>query len=111
MDAGEGDKFKARNLHLESGGPGSLVMVSPIGILSTAKNKDNAQQFLDFMISKIAQNYFVNSTREYPLIEDVKIHPLLTPLDEITKANINLSDLADIKGSAKLLQEVGALPK
>ena len=111
LDAGEGNKFKARNLHLESGGPGSLVMVSPIGILSTAKNKDNAQQFLDFMISKIAQNYFVNSTREYPLIEDVKIHPLLTPLDEITKANINLSDLADIKGSAKLLQEVGALPK
>ena len=111
LDAGEGDKFKARNLHLESGGPGSLVMVSPIGILSTAKNKDNAHQFIDFMISKIAQNYFVNSTREYPLIEDVKIHPLLTPLDEITKANINLSDLADIKGSAKLLQEVGALPK
>ena len=111
LDAGEGDNFKARNLHLQSEGPGSLVMVSPIGILSTSKNKGNAQQFIDFMISKLAQNYFVNSTREYPLIEDVKIHPLLTPLNEITKANINLSDLADIQGSAKLLQEVGALPK
>jgi len=111
LDAGEGDKFKARNLHLESGGPGSLVMVSSIGILSTAKNKDNAHQFIDFMISKPVQNYFVNVTREYPLIEDVEIHPLLTPLHEITKANISLSDLADIQGSAKLLQEVGALPK
>ena len=111
LDSGEGDKFKARNLHLESGGPGSLVMVSPIGILRTAKNKDNAQQFIDFMISQISQNYFVNSTREYPLIEGVKIHPLLTPLNEVTKVSISLSDLADIQGSAKLLQEVGALPK
>jgi len=112
LDAGEGDKFKARNLHLDSGGPGSLVMVSPIGIMSTAKNKDNAQQFVDFMISKVAQNYFVNSTREYALIDGVKSgHPLITPLSDITKVNISLSDLADIQGSAKLLQEAGALPK
>tara|TARA_B110000116_G_scaffold272418_1_gene297428 strand:- start:5250 stop:6314 length:1065 start_codon:yes stop_codon:yes gene_type:complete len=111
LDAGEGDKFKARNLHLDSGGPGSLVMVSPIGILNTSSNKDNAEHFVNFMLSKVAQNYFVNSTREYPLIEGVKTHPLLTPLSEITKANINLSDLADIQGSIKLLQEAGALPK
>ena len=111
LDAGEGDAFKARNIHLASGGPGSLVMVSPIGIMSTAKNKDNAQQFVDFMLSVVAQNYFVNSTREYPLIEGVKQHPLLTPLADITKANISLSDLADIQGSVKLLQEAGALPK
>ena len=111
LDAGEGDAFKARNIHLASGGQGSLVMVSPIGIMSTAKNKDNAQQFVDFMLSVVAQNYFVNSTREYPLIEGVKQHPLLTPLADITKANISLSDLADIQGSVKLLQEAGALPK
>jgi len=112
LDAGEGDKFKARNLHLDSGGPGSLVMVSPIGILNTAKNKDNAQQFVDFMISKVAQNYFVHSTREYALIDGVKSgHPLITPLSDITKVNISLSDLADIQGSARLLQEAGALPK
>ena len=111
LDAGEGDKFKARNLHLDSGGPGSLVMVSPIGILNTSTNKNNAQHFVNFMLSKVSQNYFVNSTREYPLIEGVKTHPLLTPLNEITKANISLSDLADIQGSIKLLQEAGALPK
>jgi iron(III) transport system substrate-binding protein len=86
-------------------------MVSPIGIMSTAKNKDNAQQFVDFMISAVAQNYFVNSTREYPLIDGVKQHPMLTPLADITKANISLSDLSDIQGSVKLLQEAGALPK
>jgi len=111
LDAGEGDKFKAKNFHLNTGGPGSLVMVSPIGILNTAKNKDNAQQFIDFMISKIIQNYFADTIREYPLIEGAKTYQSLTPLSEITKANINLSDLADIQGSAKLLQEVGALPR
>ena len=111
LDSGEDDKFKARNFHLDSGGPGSLVMVSPIGILNTSINKNNAQHFINFMLSEVSQNYFVNSTREYPLIEGVEIHPLLTPLSEITKANISLSDLSDIQGSVELLQEAGALPK
>jgi len=111
LDAGEGDLFKARNHHLDGGGPGSLVMVSPIAILNTSKNKSNAEKFIEFMTSTIAQNYFVNNIREYPLIEGVKTHPLITPMNDINQPDINLSDLADIEVSTKLLQEVGALPE
>ena len=111
LDAGEGDQFKARNHHLLGGGPGSLVMVSPVAILSTSENKSNAEQFVTFMTSKIAQSYFVNNIREYPLIEGVKTHPLITAMGDIKQPDISLSELADIEGSAKLLQEAGALPE
>ena len=64
-----------------------------------------------FKTSKIAQNYFVNNIREYPLIEGVKTHPLITSMGDIKQPDISLSDLSDIEGSAKLLQEAGALPE
>ena len=53
----------------------------------------------------------VNNIREYPLIEGVKTHPLITAMGDIKQPDISLSELADIEGSAKLLQEAGALPE
>ena len=106
----QGENFKARNYHLPSGGPGSLVMVSGAGILKTAENKDNAERFVNFLISKVAQQYFAAQIFEYPLVEGVKTNRLLTPIAEIKKPDIALSDLADLEGTTKVLRSAGALP-
>ena len=71
--AEEGDTFPARNYHLRGGGPGALIMVAGAGTLSTADNKDNAERFIQFMLSPVAQQYFAGQTFEYPLIEGVKV--------------------------------------
>ncbi len=109
--AEEGDSFAARNYHPRSGGPEALVMVAGAGILETAENKENAQRFLEFMLSKVAQQYFASSTYEYPLVEGVKISRHLTPLSEITKPTIDVSDLEDLDATSKLLSETGVLPE
>ena len=85
-------------------------MVAGAGILDSGANKENAQKFIDFMLSPVAQQYFASQTFEYPLIEGVKTSLVLTPLAEINSPEIALKDLADLDGTVKLLQETGILP-
>ena len=108
--AEEGEGFPARNAHLRAAGPGAIVLVSGVSILNTADNPENAEAFVRFLLSKVAQQYFAGSTFEYPMVEEVRPSVLLTPLAEIGQPDITLADLADLAGTQDLLQKVGALP-
>ena len=108
--AEEGEDFAARNAHLRSGGPGSIVLVSGASILKTAENSDNAEAFIRFLLSPVGQQYFAGQTFEYPMVEGVRPSVLLTPLADISQPDITLADLADLAGTQALLQKVGALP-
>jgi len=109
LDKNEGEQFNVSNYHPRGAGPGSLMMVSAAGILKTSKNEKNAEKFIDFLLSELTQEYFSNVTREYPLVEGIKIHPLLTSLEKIGNSGIILSELQDIVGSTKLLTDAGVL--
>ena len=104
-----GEGFGARNYHLSDGGPGSLIMVAGAGILESSENRDNAERFLNFMLSTVAQQYFAGQTYEYPLVEGVKTNRLLTPIEEINNPEIDMASLADLKGTQSLLRELGIL--
>ena len=107
--AEEGEDFAARNYHLPEGGPGSLVMVAGVGILDGADNQDNAERFVKFMLSTVAQQYFASQTYEYPLVDGVKVSRLLKPLEEITAPNIDMASLSDLQGTQAMLRELGIL--
>jgi iron(III) transport system substrate-binding protein len=106
----EGESFPARNYYMASGDVGSMVMVSGVGILANGDNQENAQRFVEFMLSTVAQEYFASQTFEYPLVEGVAVSSLLPPLSELNAPEISLSDLADLDGTTELLQDVGMLP-
>ena len=106
----EGDDFAARNLFLKNGGPDSLVMVAGAGIVETGENRDNAEAFMRFMLSKVAQQYFAGQTFEYPLVEGVKTHRLLPPIDTLNGPDIDLSQLSDLQGTDAMLRETGVIP-
>jgi iron(III) transport system substrate-binding protein len=99
----------AANHFLTDGDPGALVNVAGAGILATAPDAENAQAFVEFLVSEQAQEYFAEQTKEYPLAAGVATDPALVPLDEIGTPEIDLSDLADLEGTLELLQEVGIL--
>lgn len=107
--AEEGDSFNARNLYLSNGGPGSLVMVAGAGILDTAENRENAEKFLKFMTSTVAQQYFTAQVYEYPVVEGVKTHMLLPSFEEINMPSLTMEDLSDLKGTQKIFQDLGML--
>lgn len=106
----QGEEFPARNYFLPSGGPGSLIMVSAIGRLNTGENEANALKFIEFLLSETAQEYFNTETYEYPLTANMPIQAGIIPLSELNAAEIDLSDLSDLQGTIKLLQDVGMLP-
>ena len=108
--AEEGDSFPARNYHPRSGGPGSIIMVSGAGILSSSENTVIAQKFLAFMLSQVAQQYFAGQTYEYPLVDGVKTSRILVPIDEIKHPNLPLSSLVDLAGTGNLLRKTDILP-
>jgi iron(III) transport system substrate-binding protein len=105
----QGESFPVRNHFLDGGDPGALVNVAGAGILTTSKNPTAAQAFVDFLLSVGSQEYFATETSEYPLIDGVPADPGLPALSELRSPDIDLSDLADLEGTLKLLQDAGAL--
>ena len=104
-----GDGFNARNRYLSDGGPGSLVMGAGAGILDTSENKTNAEKFLMFMTSKVAQQYFTGQIYEYPVVDGVKTHKFLPAFDELQMPDVTIEDLADLKGTQKIFLDLGML--
>lgn len=101
--------FPVANHFLAGDDPGSLVNVAGAGILTTAPNPVAAQAFVDFLLAEESQRYFSTETREYPLIDGVAADEALPPLSEIAGPDIDLSDLSDLEGTLRLLQDAGVL--
>ena len=97
-------------MYLNGGGPGSIGLVAGSGTLRTADNRENAEKFLKFMLSKVAQQYFASQTFEYPLVDGVKTSRNLPPLSDLKKPNIDMASLGDLKGTQPLLRDLGIIP-
>lgn len=110
--AEHGDSFGARNYFLPGGGPGSLIMVSGVGVLNSAANADNAQRFVEFLLSLPGQQYFAASTFEYPVLQEgVRLAASLPPITDLeaSAVQIDLADLADVQGTQDLLIDLGII--
>ena len=107
--AEQGDDYPAANHFLSGGDPGALVNVAGVAVLETTDQPEDANAFVDYLLSEDAQTYFGTETHEYPLIEGVALDPRLPELPEIDAPDIDLSDLSDLQGTLDLLADVGVL--
>jgi len=99
----------AANFFLTDGDPGALVNVAGVGILTTAEDGEAAREFVDYLLSAEAQEYFAAETKEYPLAAGIEPDADLPSLESIGTPDIDLSDLSDLEGTLELLQEAGIL--
>ena len=106
----DGEGFGARNFYMTGGGPGGVVLVAGAGILETARNRDNAERFIRFMPSTVAQQYVAGQTFEYPLVDGVTTHRLLPPIADVNTPSIDMASLADLAGTQRLLRDLGIIP-
>jgi len=61
-------------------GRGTHMNISGGGILKHAPNKANGIKLLEFLLTKEAQRHIVNNTFEYPMIDGVEPHELITQM-------------------------------
>lgn len=85
---------------------GNLINVAGAAILNATDNLPLAQQFITYMLSRTAQQYFVEETYEYPLLIGMEADPRLVPLSELQTPEIDLTNLDDLETTLTLLDEI-----
>ena len=105
----EGPGFGARNHFLGGGDPGALILVAGAGILTTADSGDAAERFLRYLLSEEAQRYFSENTKEYPVAAGVAPEGHLPSLASLDAPGVDLGNLSDLRGTQRLLRDVGLL--
>jgi iron(III) transport system substrate-binding protein len=104
-----GADLPVANHFFTGGDPGALVNVAGVGILQGAANAAAAETLARYLLGEEAQAYFATETFEYPLRGGVAVDERLPALAEIQSPELDLSDLADLEGTLRLLQEAGVL--
>jgi iron(III) transport system substrate-binding protein len=96
----------------EAGDPGTLVSVAGAGVLASTDQRDDAEAFVEFLLSDDAQRFYVDEAEEneYPLVAGVQPPAGLVPLEEIEGPDVELTAFgAELESTVELLRETGWL--
>ena len=89
------------------GNRGTHINVSGGGVLKYSPNRENAERFLEFLLSREAQNHIVNNTFEYPVLNTVRPHPLIENFGEFKMDKTSVADFGKYNPDAvKLMDRV-----
>lgn len=64
--------------------------ISGAGVLANAPNSENAVQFIEYLTSAKAQEFFALQNNEYPAAEGIGLDPVLEGFGEFTASPINV---------------------
>lgn len=92
-----------------AGDAGSLINIAGAGILTTSDQPGLSQRLLLYLLGHDAQQYFADTTYEYPVIGGIAVNDRLTPLESIEAPEIDLSNLDDLQTTLELIEASGAL--
>ncbi|GAB2678170.1 extracellular solute-binding protein [Thalassiella azotivora] len=102
------DAVNARLRFLPSDDPGALVNVAGAGVLAGTDVPDRAEAAVEYLLSDEAQQYFADTTAEYPVVEGVtSTEHDLEPLDADTGFQVDLNALDSLEETLALLEDVG----
>lgn len=102
------DKVNSRLHFLPGKDPGALVNVAGAGVLEDSGQSETAQKAVDYLLSKEAQTYFADHTKEYPLAAGVtSAVEDLPPFESLESPDIDLGKLESLQETLAMLQDVG----
>jgi iron(III) transport system substrate-binding protein len=89
-------------------GRGAHANVSGAGLVATAPNQANAVKFLEYLTTPEAQAHFAQGNYEFPVVDDVKLVPVLEQWGEIKTDAVNAAKLGENNPEAvRLMDRVG----
>jgi iron(III) transport system substrate-binding protein len=93
----------------KAGDPGSIVNVTGAGILKSGEKDADALEFVRYLVSADAQQHFVDSTFEYPLIDGVDAPDGLPELQSLANPDLDLADLESLAETQDMLSRHGLI--
>lgn len=96
----------------EQGDIGNLLLVAAIGVLGSSDHSDEAVQFVEFLLSPQAQQFFVSDVQEFEVVPGSTIPTgRMLSMDTVVSAapEIDLNTLTDLEGTLQMLRELGIL--
>ena len=87
---------------------GSHANISGAGLVATSPNKDNAIAFLEYLTTEPAQAHFAMGNNEFPVVDGVKMEPILVDWGEIRTDKVNAAVYGKNNAEAvKLMDRAG----
>ncbi len=86
---------------------GTHVNVSGVALTQAAPNRDEAIQFMEFLVSPEAQGVYAEANNEYPVLNGVAASELVASWGEFTADETDLPTIADHRPAAlRIMEEV-----
>lgn len=87
---------------------GTMMNISGAGVVKHAKNRINAIALLEFMVNSVAQNAYAQNNQEYPILNAVKLSPILASWPEYKQDNSSLLNIKKhMREAIKIADEEG----
>lgn len=103
--------YPAKQTYFKKDDIGNLVNVAGVAVLKTSSNKEAAVEFIEYMLSPAAQQYFTSVVNEYPVVDGIIPNPVLGSLEALLDVApvVDLDQLSDLEGTLKLLRDAELL--
>lgn len=105
----ENPSVPSENYLFPDGDLGALILVTAVGVLRDADDQPEAERLIEFLLSRSAQEFYAEETREYPLAAGVE--PAiedLPPLESIVSPELDLSSLGgELTETKRLIERSG----
>lgn len=89
-------------------GRGTHINITGIALLKSSQNKNAAIKFIEFMLSKEAQEILVSTNHEYPVNKDAKPSKEIAALGKFKEDSISLNKVAnELENAQKIYKELG----
>jgi len=99
----------SQTLFATQGDIGNLLLVAGIGVLGTSDQTDEAQAFIRFLLSPVAQQYFTGEVAEFPVVPGTIVTRQDINLDDVIQAapQVDLNTIGDLEGTLEMLRQAG----
>ena len=101
----------SQTLFANEGDIGNLLLVAGMGVLNSSDQQEQAQAFIEFLLSPAAQQYFTGEVSEFPIIPGAIVTRQDINLDDVIRVapEVDLNTIADLEGTLEMIRAAGLL--
>lgn len=90
---------------------GNLLLVAGMGMLGSSDSQDEAQAFIEFLLSPAAQQYFTGEVSEFPIIPGTIVTRRDINIDDVIRVapDVDLNTIGDLEGTLEMIRDAGLI--